>query len=171
MSLKKETINEIKRKNDEKLKEISEQILKFVAETSENLIEESIEENTTYLYVLDRVFKKCIKVKEFYLTDLIVSKKLELTQNQSFLEGTIATYDYFLTLINTELDLAGSEIRLTEDYMDDLSDKVKNKFELLDKIKELDTENKRLKDLIKEASENALELNKNDDIQCQETKT
>ena len=69
------------------------------------------------------------------------------------------------------VDLAGSEIRLTEDYMDDLSDKVKNKFELLDKIKELDTENKRLKDLIKEASENALELNKNDDIQCQETKT
>lgn len=154
MSLKKETINEIKRKNDEKLKEISEQILKFVAETSENLIEESIEENTTYLYVLDRIFKKCIEVKEYYLNDLEASKRLDLTQNQCFLEGTIATYDYFLTLINTELDLAGSEIRLTENYMGELSGEVKNKFELLDKIKELNIENQKLKTIINELTEN-----------------
>ena len=42
---------------------------------------------------------------------------------------------------------------------------------LKDRITLLEAENKRLEDLIKEATENALELNKNNDIQCQETKT
>ena len=43
--------------------------------------------------------------------------------------------------------------------------------DLNNKVTLLEAENKRLKNMIKEATENALELNKNDDIQCQETKT
>ena len=52
-----------------------------------------------------------------------------------------------------------------------ISELNKTVIDLKDRITLLEAENKRLEDLIKEATENALELNKNDDIQCQETKT
>ena len=52
-----------------------------------------------------------------------------------------------------------------------ISELNKTVIDLKDRITLLEAENKRLKDLIKEVTENALELNKNDDIQCQETKT
>ena len=52
-----------------------------------------------------------------------------------------------------------------------ISELNKTVIDLKDRITLLEAENKRLEDLIKEATENALELNKNNDIQCQETKT